>query len=125
MKQCRKKTNVTNRVRTNCHWKNGKVFCIFFAVSHPLFDLDMKQEVKSMIIVCDGCGEHFHDGDDFCSYIDDENGELIEQSALDSEWLKFGDKHYCLDCYELDDEDHYHTKDGKVWDADTEEEIQI
>ena len=83
----------------------------------------MKQEVKSMIIVCDGCGESFHDGNDFCSYIDDENGELIEQSALDSEWLKFGDKHYCPDCYELDDEDHYHTKDGKVWDAETEKEI--
>ena len=76
-----------------------------------------------MIIVCDGCGEHFHDGNLCCSYIDDENGELIEQSALDSEWKKFGDKHYCPDCYELDDEDYYYTKDGKVWDAETEKEV--
>lgn len=85
----------------------------------------MKQETKSFIIVCDGCGEHFHDGNDFCSYIDDERGELIEQSALDGEWMKFGDKHYCPNCYEIDDEDHYRTKDGKVWDADTEREIEL
>ena len=68
----------------------------------------MKQETKSMIIVCDGCGKHFHDGNDFCSYIGDENGEYIEQSALASEWVKFGDKHYCPDCcYKLDDEGHW------------------
>lgn len=106
--------------------RGSRVILLDTGSARTLFiDLVMKQEVKSMIIVCDGCGEHFHDGNDFCSYVDDENGEYIEQSALSSEWMKFGDKHYCPDCYELDDEDHYHTKDGKVWDADTEEEIKI
>lgn len=86
----------------------------------------MIKQVTSAVLICDCCGEKFHDGNDFCSYIDDENGELIEQAALDSEWHKFGNKHYCPDCCSfIDDEDHYHTKDCKVWDADTEKEIEL
>lgn len=77
-----------------------------------------------MIIVCDGCGQHFHDGNDFCAYIGDESGESIEQSALISDWLKFGDNHYCPECCSpIDENNHYHTKDGKAWDANTGKEI--
>lgn len=85
----------------------------------------MIKQVTSAVIICDCCGKRFHDGNDFCCYIGDENGNEIEQIALDSEWRKFGDKHYCPDCYSVDDEDHYHTKDGKVWDADTGKEITL
>lgn len=77
----------------------------------------------SAVLLCDCCKAKFHDKNEFVSYIDDADGSYIEKAALDSEWHKFGDKHYCPDCYELDDEDRYHTKDGKVWDAYTEEEI--
>lgn len=83
----------------------------------------MKQEVKSMIIVCDSCGKHYEDGNGMVCYLGDTDGSEMEQEALSSDWLYLGGKHYCPDCYELDDEDHYHTKDGKVWDADTEQEI--
>ena len=86
-------------------------------------DFSMKQAETSMIIVCDSCGEHYVDGNGLCSYLGDIDGSMIEQEALSADWLSFGGKHYCPKCYELDDEDHYHTKDGKIWDADTEEEI--
>ncbi len=83
----------------------------------------MIKKVTSAVLVCDGCGETFHDGNDFCSYIDDESGELIVQSALDSEWRELGGRHYCPDCCHIDDEDRYHTADGRVWDAETGEEV--
>ena len=92
--------------------------------SHSFIDLDMKKEVKSMIIVCDSCGNHYEDGDGVVCYLGDTDGSEIEQEALSSEWLYLAGKHYCPNCYELDDKDHYHTKDGKVWDADTEKEIE-
>lgn len=78
----------------------------------------MKQEVKSIVIVCDGCGEMFEDGDGISCYMNDLDGNLIEEQALSSEWIYLGGKHYCPKCYELDDEDRYHTKDGRVWDED-------
>ena len=85
----------------------------------------MKKEVKAIMIVCDGCGEHFVSGDGFTCFTDDPDGSLIESEALGSEWVRFGDKHYCRDCYEIDEDDVYHTKDGKLWDANTGKEIEI
>ena len=87
-----------------------------------------KQEVKSIIIVCDACGKHFVNGNDICCYTDDPDGSLIENEARSSEWTKFTDKdgitrHYCPDCYSLDGNDIYNTNDGKAYDAESEEEI--
>ena len=78
-----------------------------------------------MIIVCDSCGKHYEDANGMVCYLGDIDGIMIEQEAIDSEWASLGDKHYCPDCYEIDNEDNYHTKDGKVWDADTEKEIML
>lgn len=83
----------------------------------------MKQEVKSMIIVCDSCGKHYEDGNGMVCYLGDTDGSGIEQEALNSEWESLGDKHYCPDCYSIDENDNIVTKDGKVWDANTENEI--
>lgn len=30
--------------------------------------------------------------------------EIAKEQAMESEWIEIGDKHYCPDCYELDDE---------------------
>lgn len=84
----------------------------------------MKCEVKSIEIVCDGCGEVFHDGDDFCCYVGDEDGEMIQSSAFDSDWWCVGDKDYCPNCYHIDDEDHVVCKDGRVYDYDSEELLE-
>ena len=28
----------------------------------------------------------------------------LQKKAMESEWVEIGDKHYCPDCYEFDDE---------------------
>ena len=43
-------------------------------------------------------------------YTDTESAEMV---AKDSEWLVIGSKHYCPDCYELDEgTDEYVPKKG-------------
>ena len=49
----------------------------------------------------------------------DEN--TAKEKALDGDWREFEGKHYCPNCWKLDDDDNIVTKDGKVWDWDTEE----
>lgn len=48
----------------------------------------------------------------------DENA--AKEDALDGDWREFEGKHYCPNCWKLDDDDNIVTKDGKVWDWDTE-----
>lgn len=84
----------------------------------------MKKEEKSFSIVCDCCGEKFHDGNDFCSYCNDTDGSMIESEAESNGWLTIGDKHYCPDCYSHDDNDNIATNDGHVFDGDTLQELQ-
>ena len=75
----------------------------------------MKVKVEVYKMVCDCCGETFHDGNDFTCYTDDPDGSLIRSEALDNGWREFGDKHYCPDCYTIDDDDNCVTKDGHVY----------
>lgn len=49
----------------------------------------------------------------------DEN--TAKENALDNDWREFEGKHYCPKCWKLDDDENIVTKDGKVWDWDTEE----
>ena len=84
----------------------------------------MKVKVESYNIVCDCCGESFHDGNDFVCFSDDPDGGLIRDEALTANWLEIGDKHYCPDCYSIDDDDNIVTKDGHKFDYDTHEEIK-
>jgi len=84
----------------------------------------MKQTVQNIEIVCDGCGEVFVDGDNFRSFSDDPDGKLIESEAVDSDWLVLCGRHYCPECYHMDDNEVYHTKDGRHYDANLETEIK-
>lgn len=83
----------------------------------------MKKKVESIMIVCDSCGEHYHDGNDMCCYINDTDGSDIEQEALGSCWIRVGDKHYCDECYSIDEDDNIVTKDGHKYDPETLAEI--
>ena len=69
----------------------------------------MIKEVTYYDIICDRCGKSFTEENYIC-YPDTES---VEIAAKDSEWLTIGDKHYCPDCYELDDKtDKYIPKKG-------------
>ena len=60
----------------------------------------MIEEVIYYDIICDRCGKSLIDESETC-YSDTESAEMV---ALNSEWWTIGGKHYCTDCYELDEE---------------------
>ena len=65
-----------------------------------------KQEFYN--IECDHCGAML--GEEICENLLDECG-----------WQKLGDRHYCDECWEYDDDDNIVTKDGRKWTEDGEE----
>ena len=52
-------------------------------------------------VVCDRCGKTFCKGDTTITGADKKS---VRSYALESGWVEIGDKHYCPDCYEFDDE---------------------
>ena len=69
----------------------------------------MIKEVTYYDIICDRCGKSLSKESNTC-YPDTESAELI---ALNSEWITIGGKHYCPDCYKLDEVmDEYIPKKG-------------
>lgn len=62
----------------------------------------MIKEVTMYSVVCDRCGKPFIDEfNGIVAWLDE--GTAKEQ-AMESEWAEIGNKHYCPDCYEFDDE---------------------
>ena len=69
----------------------------------------MIKELTQHDIICDRCGKSLRNESETC-YPDTGSAEMI---AKDSEWLTIDGKHYCRDCYELDEEmDEYVPKKG-------------
>jgi hypothetical protein len=63
----------------------------------------MVKEVKMYTIVCDNCGADVN-GDSGYSCWD--SVRAIEDIRKEASWEKVGDKHYCNDCFEYDDDDN-------------------
>ena len=59
----------------------------------------MIKSVTMYSVVCDRCGKQF-EADDIIAWTD--KSDAIAYAA-DSEWAEIGDKHYCPDCYEFDE----------------------
>jgi hypothetical protein len=73
-------------------------------------------EKKFKNVRCDACGalldeENWWDGEDVISEMLDETG-----------WLTLGDRHYCENCWQYDDNDDIVTDDGRRWDGKTRRE---
>lgn len=65
-------------------------------------DATMIKSVTMYSVVCDRCGKPFIDEfNGIVAWLDE--GTAKEQ-AMESEWAEIGDKHYCPECYEFDDE---------------------
>lgn len=61
----------------------------------------MIKQVTMYSVVCDRCGKPFIDEfNGIVAWLDE--GTAKEQ-AMENEWVEIGDKHYCPDCYEFDD----------------------
>jgi len=63
----------------------------------------MVKEVKMFTIVCDVCGTDVNEDTGYSCWSDVEANEDIRQ---EEGWEKVGDKHYCNDCFEYDDDDN-------------------
>jgi len=64
----------------------------------------MIEKVEMYTVVCDNCGEDAGaDSDDGSCWSDK---AVAEEIALESEWIKEGEKHYCPDCWSRDDDDN-------------------
>ena len=69
----------------------------------------MIKEVTYYDIICDRCGKSLAEESEMC-YPDTNSALMV---AEQSGWQEIGDKHYCPDCYELDEEtDEYIPKKG-------------
>lgn len=84
----------------------------------------MKIKVEAFKIACDCCGEIFHSFDDFVCYDGDVDGSAMCNEADSAGWMVLGDKHYCPNCFSIDEENRIITKDGHKYDYDTSEEIK-
>ena len=69
----------------------------------------MIKPIQYYDIVCDRCGKSLINDSEMC-YPDTKSAGMV---ALQSEWREIGGKHYCPDCYEVDDEtDKYVPKEN-------------
>ena len=59
----------------------------------------MIKEVTYYDIICARCGKSLINESEMC-YPDKDSALMV---AEQSEWLAIGGKHYCRDCYELDE----------------------
>ena len=63
----------------------------------------MIKEVKMYTVQCDNCKCTSGDNSEFSCW-NDESTALDE--AKESEWIESEGKHYCPDCYSIDDDDN-------------------
>ena len=83
----------------------------------------MRVKVETFKVVCDCCGQTFHNDEDFTCYCD--HSSQIENEAMDSGWLRTNDgHHYCPDCHTLNDEDQWECEDGRKYDYDGDEVVE-
>ena len=71
----------------------------------------MLKEVIYYDIICDRCGKSFSEESEMC-YTDKDSALMV---AEQSEWIDINGKHYCPDCYELDEvtDEYVPNKEGK------------
>ena len=69
-------------------------------------------------VECDCCGALANEELWRC----DEEG--AKEDAQEADYLVLGEKCYCPNCYQYDDDDNIVTKDGKKFNGDTHEEIK-
>lgn len=61
----------------------------------------MIKPVTMYSVICDRCGKTFGEDDGIIAWVDE---CTTREQAMESEWIEIGDKQYCPDCYEFDDE---------------------
>ena len=63
----------------------------------------MLKEVKMYTVVCDNCGKDVNKDAEYSAWNDKRHAEEV---AMEADWIKENDKHYCSDCFTYDDDDN-------------------
>ena len=71
----------------------------------------MLKEVKMYTVVCDNCGKDVNKNAEYSAWNDK---IFAEEVAMEADWIKENDKHYCPKCYEYDDEDELSIKESRA-----------
>ena len=69
------------------------------------------QKVEMFTVICDNCQESADEGSDYSSWSDESQAEEV---AMEADWIKEKDKHYCPKCYEYHDEDELLIKESRT-----------
>ena len=71
----------------------------------------MIKEIICYTVICDRCGTNYYDGSCTVGYTD---AEISLDEAIDEgNWKEIEEKHYCLMCYDYDDNDNLIVKERK------------
>ena len=63
----------------------------------------MIKEVTMYTVVCDNCGKDVNEWEEYSCWND---AHFAQEIAMEADWIKEGDKHYCPDCFSYDDNDN-------------------
>lgn len=61
----------------------------------------MIKPIQMFTVICDNCGVDVFDGEPYSGY---SSAKFSEEIALECDWIKQDDKHYCSDCVSYDEE---------------------
>ena len=76
-----------------------------------------------MRIVCDVCRKTYENQFGWSCIVGDEDGSDMLSQAISDYWIELGGKIYCPDCYDFTENYDLITKEGRIFDIKTEEEI--
>ncbi|HRD42178.1 MAG TPA: hypothetical protein PLN30_00430 [Ferruginibacter sp.] len=62
----------------------------------------MLSQVKMFTVVCDNCAVDIATDQEYSCW---STANYAEENAIESDWLKEGDKHYCTNCFSYDGDD--------------------
>jgi len=63
----------------------------------------MIKEVKMFTVICDNCKADSNRNSEYSCWNDE---GTARDTAMESDWHEEGDKHYCPDCFNVDDNDN-------------------
>ena len=63
----------------------------------------MVKEVTMFTVVCDNCGKDVNKDAEYSAW---NEKTFAEDIAMEADWIKENDKHYCSDCFTYDDDDN-------------------
>ena len=69
------------------------------------------QKVEMFTVICDNCGKDVNKDAEYSAWNDE---TFAEDIAMEADWIKEKDKHYCPKCYEYDDEDELSIKESRT-----------